>query len=337
MSSKAIWVTCAIAALALGGGYHYFTKYGLPGERPAVAATPAAERRIAIETQPVAIDTVIDDVRAVGTLQPDESVVVSSEIAGRINRIQFEEGELVAAGDVLVQLDSAILRAELTKAQSDLTLAAANRDRAMTLTRQGTGTLRARDEAVAAYQVAVANVALAKARLDKTSITAPFDGVAGLRAVSVGAYLTPGDPVVNIAKIDTIKVDFRAPELALSSLHTEQTIIVTVDALPDRTFEGIIYAIDPTVDESGRAIRLRARVANPDRILFPGLFARVRVVVARRENAVLVPESAIFAEDSDRLVYRVVDGRAKLAKVQVGQRRPGQWRYSMVWNRTPWS
>jgi len=172
--------------------------------------------------------------------------------------------------------------------------------------------------------VAKANLALAQARLEKASIAAPFSGIVGLRAVSAGAYVTPGDRLVGLADIDPIKVDFRVPELVLSSLRVGQVIHLTVDAIPGKTFEGKIYAIDPTVDVNGRAVRLRARIANPDRLLFPGLFARVQIVIERRENAVLVPESAVFSRGHERLVYRVVDGRAVLTKIELGQRRPGE-------------
>src|SRR5690606_6629421 len=123
---------------------------------------------------------------------------------------------------------------------------------------------------------------------------------------------------------DPIKVDFRVPELVLSSLRAGQAIRVTVDALPGETFEGEIFVIDPIVDENGRAVRLRARIPNPDRVLKPGLFARVRIVIDRRENAVLVPESAVFAEGRQRFVYRVVDGRAALTPIELGHRRPGE-------------
>jgi membrane fusion protein (multidrug efflux system) len=312
----------AIAALALGGGvYHYLTETGAPIAR---AASPAGERAVVVEAERVAVDAVIEDIRAVGTLRANEAVTISPEIAGRILRIRFAEGEEVAAGDVLVELDATILRAELAKTRSDLTLAEANRQRAMTLARKGVGTLRARDETIAAHQAAEANVALAQARLERTSIAAPLSGIVGLRAVSAGAYVTPGDRLVELADIDPIKVDFRVPELVLSSLRAGQAVRVTVDAVPGRTFEGKIYAIDPIVDANGRAVRLRARVANPDRKLFPGLFARVQIVVERRENAVLVPESAVFSRGKERIVYRVVEGRAVLTKIELGQRRPGQ-------------
>ena len=267
---------------------------------------------------------VTEDIRAVGSLQPNESVVVAPEIAGRIAAIRFREGEPVAAGAVLVELDSGILRAELAKARSDLTLAQANHQRAITLANQGIGTLRARDEAVAALQVEQANVALAEARLEKTVVASPFDGLAGLRAVSVGAFVTPGARIVEIADVDPIKVDFRVPELALPALRPGQTVRIDVDALPGRTSDGTIYAIDPIVDPNGRAVRLRARVPNPDGALSPGLFARVRIAVGRREAAILVPESAVFVADGRTLVYRLADGRATLAEVTLGQRLPGR-------------
>lgn len=318
-------IALGAAAVLLGSaGYLYLTERDAPAGHIARAATPSAEKTVAVEAERVSVGVVLEDLNTVGTLRANESVAVSPEIAGRIDRIRFDEGEEVAAGDVLVELDATILRAELAKARSDLTLAEANRTRAMTLARQGTGTLRARDEALAAHQAAQANVALAEARLDKTSIRAPLSGTVGLRAVSAGAYVTPGDRIVELAALDPIKVDFRVPELALSSLRRDQTIRVAVDAVPGRTFEGAVYAIDPVVDENGRAIRLRARIANSDRALFPGMFARVQIVIERRDNSILVSESAVFARGQDRFVYRVVDGRAVLTKVALGQRRPGQ-------------
>jgi membrane fusion protein (multidrug efflux system) len=315
------------AALAAGAAFYHYQEQAqsnAPAGQIAQAAVPGAEKVVAVEAVPVVVDTVLEDIRAVGTLGPDEAVVISPEIAGRIDHIRFAEGDEVAAGAVLIELDATTLRAELVKARSDLSLAESNQERAMTLAQRGTGTLRARDEAVAAYQVAQANVALAQARLEKATITAPFPGVLGFRAVSIGAYVTPGTRIVELANIDPIKVDFRVPELVLSSVHPGQPIRVTVDALPGRTFEGEVYVIDPVVDENGRAVRLRARIANPERSLKPGLFARVQIVVERRENAVLVPESAVFAEGQRRLVYRVVDGRAALTEIALGHRRPGQ-------------
>lgn len=331
------WGLLGSLAFALfGGAYHFLYRdaefWGAEiwdevirrAEHTAKAATLPAEKIVTVEAARVRIDTVLDTIQTVATLMPNEAVVVSPEIAGRIARLPFAEGDSVKAGELLVELDATILQAELDKVQSDLILAEANQSRAITLVKQGTGIVRDRDEAVAAYQSAYANVALAKARLEKTRIAAPLSGVIGLRAVSAGAYVSPGQHIVELADIDPIKVDFRVPELALPSLRTGQSVRVSVDALPGRIFDGEVYVIDPIVDANGRAVRLRARIANPDGKLSPGLFARVQIVVDRRENALLIPESAVFADNQAHYVYRVVDGRAVRTKVDLGKRRPGE-------------
>jgi membrane fusion protein, multidrug efflux system len=320
-------VLLAGLAVFLSGSAYYLLYRGASatGARDAAnAAAPPVEKVSTVEAAAVAVDTVLQTIHAVGTLRPNEAVVVSPEIAGRIARLPFSEGERVAAGAALVELDADILRAELDKAQSDLTLAEANQKRAMTLASQRIGTLRARDEAIAAYQAALANVALAKARLAKTTIAAPFSGMIGVRSVSVGAFVSPGDRIVELAEIDPIKIDFRVPELVLQNLRAGQSIRVTVDALPGQTVNGEVYVIDPIVDANGRAVRLRARIPNPEGKLSPGLFARLQIVIERRDNAILIPESAVFADGQARYVYRVLDGRAVQTKVELGQRRPGQ-------------
>ena len=227
-------------------------------------------------------------------------------------------------GAVLVELDPVILKADLDKARSDVKLATANRERAETLAERGSGTNRARDEANAAYRAAQVSVALAEARLSKSTLTAPFSGVMGLRAVSPGAFVAPGQRIVELVQVDPLKVDFRVPENNAPKVRVGQTVLIASDASPDGVYEGKIYAIDPLVDINGRAIRLRANVPNADGKLSPGFFARLRVVTERRPNAILVPESAIFPLGGRTLVYKVVDGKAQQQEVVLGQRMPGQ-------------
>lgn len=325
MGKGAFWSALGGLALLAGGGavFHYVSAKSSP-PAPGSSAQAVRSTGAAVEAVPVLVDTVTEDLRAVGTLQPNESVVIAPEIAGRVVKIAFREGESVKSGEVLVELDAVMLQAELDKARSDLALAQANQERAQALAKQGVGTQRARDETQAAFQAAQANLALAEARLQKTSLTASLSGVVGLRTVSVGAYVTPGQRLVELVETDPLKVDFRVPELAAAQLKVGQTILVTADAVPGAVFNGKIYAIDPIVDVNGRAIRLRAQVDNPDRRLSPGFFARIRVVIEQRENAVLVPESAVFPMGGKTLVYRVVNGRAVQTEVTLGLRRPGQ-------------
>ncbi len=330
MAKARFWtIFTALAALACAGLWFYpqlQQRIGLSafetGRSANAEPVPDAAPTV-VEAVPVRVETVVDELQAVGTLRPDEAVTVAPEIAGRIERIAFREGQKVAAGDVLVELDTAIMRAELAKSRSDLTLARANHQRSVTLAREGMAAQRTRDESLAALQTAEAAVALAEARLQKMTIRAPLSGVIGLRSVSIGAYVVPGQAIVELAAVDPLKLEFRVPELALLSLRQGQPLRVIVDALPGRSFEGTIYAIDPIVDPGGRAIRMRARIPNPAGELSPGLFARVSLIVDRRENAVLVPESAVFAQGGQHYVYRIVDRHARLTGIELGTRRPG--------------
>lgn len=324
MKRRVFWLSFGAAAAVVGAvTYFYDPTKPTPERSAANASVPAGERGVAIESKPVTLDTVIESIQAVGTLRPNESLFVAPEIAGRVERIRFAEGERVKAGQVLVELDSSILKAELAKARSDLALAKANYDRASTLAKQGNASLRSRDETQAAFLAAQANLTLAEARHQKATLTAPLSGVIGLRAVSAGAFITPGEKLVELSDVDTLKVDFRVPELRRANLRVGQSIKIAVDAIPNEEFDGTIYAIDPTVDINGRAIRIRARVPNPEGRLSPGLFSRIQIIVDRRENAIMVSESALFPDGGKTYLYRIVDGRARKTEVTVGLRRPG--------------
>lgn len=316
-------VLAAVAAVGIGGAAAYRTLPWAASAQPKpAAATQAAP--VAVEVAEVRRDVVTEEISALGSLLADEQAVIAAEIEGRIAELPLQEGGRVAAGQVLARLDDAILKSELAQAQANLTLAEANFERADTLLRQRSGTERARDEALAARQSARASVELAKTRLDKTVIRAPFAGVLGLRSVSVGEFVNRGEELVTLQSIDPLKVDFRVPETFLAHVRVGQAVAVTVDALPGRSFTGTIYAADPQVDVNGRAIRLRARIANADGALRPGLFARIVIAARQREGASLVPESALVPQGAQRFVFKVVDGKAVRTQVKPGQRRPGE-------------
>jgi membrane fusion protein, multidrug efflux system len=321
---RAIIAGLALLAIAAGGGVYWyvFERTGAAPVDPGAQAA-AAGFAIPVAAGPVKIDTVERMIRAVGSLRSDESVIISPEISGRLEQIPVKEGERISAGTLIAVLDSDIYEADLADAKARLTLSQANHERAKSLRQTGAGTVRALDEAVAQLLRDQAAVQLAQARLDKTRITAPFDGVLGMRQVSAGSYLDPGDPIINLEAIDTLKVDFRIAEIYLEAVRVGQSIEIELDALPGRTYAGEVYAIDPLVDTAGRSIVIRARLPNRDGALRPGLFARVALVIERRENAILVPEQALVAFGDDQFVYRVVDGKAKMTAVKIGERRSG--------------
>jgi membrane fusion protein (multidrug efflux system) len=210
------------------------------------------------------------------------------------------------------------------QAKASLVLSRANHERAEDLQRRGAGTQRARDEAVAKLQSDEGALALAQATLDKATLLAPFDGIIGLRRVSVGDYVTPGQDLVNFENLEALKVDFRVPEIYSLQLKVGQAVQIGLDAIPNSRYEGTVYAIDPAHDPNGRAIILRARLANRDGLLRSGMFARVTLLVDQREQAIVVPETALVPVGQDQFIYRVVDGKAVLAKVKTGLRRKGQ-------------
>jgi membrane fusion protein (multidrug efflux system) len=276
---------------------------------------------IAVEAAKARGATTTTDIRAIGSLQSDESVQIASEIAGRIAEISFTEGGTVNANDILVKLDDALAQAEVADAQARYDLAAANNDRAKQLSQTGNVTEKAIDEATANFEIARAALELQRVRLAKHTITAPFAGRVGIRNISPGSFIGAGTPIVNLEKIDVLKVDFKLPELFLPSTNVGQTIDVTVDALPKRTFAGEIYAIDPQVDVNGRALKLRARLPNADGALRPGLFARITVKGKQTREVVLVPESAIVPRGGETYVFRIESDKAVEGKVALGERR----------------
>lgn len=313
----------ALLAAAIAGTSYYMSG-GSPTSPAAAQGGPPGAMAMPVEAVPVRVDTVYRTVTAVGNLLSSESVILRPEVSGRIVAIEFTEGQPVKKGDVLVRLDASVGEATVAEAEASLTLSRADAKRAEELYRQGAGSARSLDEARSRLQADQALVGLARARLDKLTLSAPFDGYLGLRRVSVGDYVSEGQDIVNIEAIDTLKVDFRIPELYLRSVAVGQELSIAVDALAGTTFPGTVYAIDPLIDVNGRSIVIRARVDNADLRLRPGLFARVTLTLASTENAILVPEESVVTFGSDPFVFRVVEGKATLTKVELGQRRNGE-------------
>lgn len=286
------------------------------------AATPAVPP-VNVEAVRAELQDVVEEIVVIGTLDSNESVIIRPEIAGRIAKIHFAEGERVKRGEPLISLDASVQEAELREAEAALNVSRRNFARAEELLKTGAGAVRQRDEALGKLEADQARVALAQARLQKMTLTAPFDGVLGLRRVSVGDYVTPGQDIVNLENIDPIKVEFRVPETSLRDIREGQKIRVQVDAFPDASFAGEVYAIDPRIDAAGRSVAIRARIPNPDSRLRPGLFARVALAVDERRS-VMAPETVIVPRGDEQYVYRVIDNKAVLTRVTVGLRRNAQ-------------
>ncbi|MGV8997191.1 MAG: efflux RND transporter periplasmic adaptor subunit [Parvibaculaceae bacterium] len=281
-----------------------------------------------VEVMPAASQDVEVRISALGTLDGNQSITVAPEIAGIVTSIDFTDGQRVNQGDTIISIDSGSLKARLMQAEARVTLSRANYDRASRLRTQGSGTERALDEALNDKSSAEADVAAAKADLDKANIRAPFTGLIGLRQVSLGQYLQPGAPIATLADVDHMRMDFRVSETYLTAINKGQSVNVTFDAMPNETFTGTITAIDPVIDVSGRAISVRAALTNNEGKLRPGIFGRVTIITDTRHSVVL-PESALVPQKTgDKAVFVVEDqgekGKiAKLRTVVTGERMAG--------------
>lgn len=318
------------AAYALGGGLVAVLvvasiwllaqpkRTGGPPARPGGFSVP-------VEAQAVRVGPSRREAEAIGTLRSWESVVIKPEVTGRVVRIAFEEGAVVKPGDVLVELDSAEAEAELLRSRAALALARENYERARQLSQRGAGTAANLDRAQADLATAEASIKLAEAKLAKMKLVAPFAGVLGLRKISVGALLVPGQEIVNLEQINPLKVDFKVPEMLLGSVRVGQTIRLSVDAMGKAAVEGTVYAIDPQLETGGRSIVLRARIGNSDGVLRPGLFVRVVLTIDEKQNALFIPEQSILpASDGSISVFKAVGGKAVMTRVELGERIKGE-------------
>jgi membrane fusion protein, multidrug efflux system len=279
---------------------------------------------VAVEAAKVTAAPLSEQVTAVGTLLSNEAVTVSSEIPGRLKEIHFQEGQPVEQGAPLFTLDDSVYQAQLADAAAKLKLAEQTHKRTSTLFTNKYATAQSADESASNLAVSTAAVELARVQLEKAHIVAPFSGIVGLRHVSVGEYITAGQALVNLEAIDPVKADFRVPEKFLPAIEVGQTIRIKVDAFPDDSFEGKVYAIDPRLDVAGRSLLVRALVPNQDRRLRPGLFARVTVLLQLKEDALTVPEQAIVPQGDSQFVFKIVDGKVQFTKVVIGTRREGR-------------
>lgn len=313
-------IAAALVAFACTGA-HGADDTKSPARKPGAAKPfpPTPVRAVRAKTAPA-----VDAARAVGSLRADESVVIRPEIAGRVAKIAFAEGQRVSRGALLVALDDAEYRALVASSTSQAKLDAQRLGRAEDLFKKKFISRQALDEQRSNYARSLAKQREDEARLAKTLVTAPFPGVAGLRQVSEGAYVAAGTDIARLDKIDVIKLDFRVPETYLARLAVGQPLRVAVDAYPEAQFGGAIYAIEPSIDEQTRTVLVRARVGNPDLQLRPGMFARVNLQLGVREQAVWIPEEAIVPRGRDSFVFRVVDGKAQEVRVRTGARKVGE-------------
>ena len=311
-------VIAGLGLLAASGAAWWLQSKPAPAKVAASAPAMKLDAKLAgVEVIQAKTMDLQDDAQSVGTLRSSQSVMLRPEVAGRVLALGFKDGAAVRKGQLLVQLDDTLQRAELKQAQAQVSIAQANYQRNQDLVTQNFVAQRVLEESGANLQVAQAQLALAQARLARMAVLAPFAGTAGLGQVSVGDYVRDGADLVNLQDLGSMELDFRLPEQYQHKLKTQQTVHLSVDALAGRAFKARIVAIDPLLDANGRSIAIRAQVANPSGELRPGMFARLNIVFSHNANAIVLPEQAIVPQGGKQFVINVV-----AAQDQAGQTPP---------------
>lgn len=326
MLTRRLLITFA-ALLAVVGGLA-FLKYQSISGMMAKLATPKPP--ISVSASAATAQDWQYRLPAIGTLTAAQGVEVSSEVNGTISQLNFESGQALKKGQLIVQLDDAVERASLATAQAELKLAQLEFTRGQNLVKRQTISRSEFDALQARLEQAKANVAQLQATLAKKAILAPFDGQVGIRKVDLGQFLSPGTSIATLQDLSVLYVDFFLPEQDFPKLSLGQTLHAQVPAYPDKDFIGHVVAINPKVEDSTRNLEVRAAIDNPSGQLLPGMFARLNLLLAQQGQVVVVPETAITYSlygDSVYVVSKNADNPEQLTVerlyVTVGERRDG--------------
>jgi membrane fusion protein (multidrug efflux system) len=277
---------------------------------------------------PVDVDTartgrVTDAVRATGRIEAVNSIELRPDVQGRVTEILFREGQYVERGAPLIKLDDEILRAQAARAEAERDLAKQKLDRATRLRTDNASSPADYEEAAATARAAEANLAALQLQVDRSTIRAPFSGVAGQRFVSIGDYVTSASRLLTLQTTNPQRASIDIPERHASTLRRGQIVEFTVASQPGRTFRATVDFVDPVVREEGRTILVKGSAPNPNGLLRAGMFIEARLNTGTRAGAVVVPEDAILPLRTANIAWVVVDGKAARRTVQLGARTQG--------------
>jgi len=262
MASKKIYTIVAVAGILTASSVAWWYQNANKSAMGITVPGGAGGKAVGVELVNVKKMLLRDDAEAVGTLRSRQNVMMRPEVAGRILSLGFGDGARVNVGQVLVQLDDTLQRAEVQQSLAQLSIARANHKRNQDLVSQNFVAQRVLDESAASLQVSEAQVSLSCARLERMRIVAPFSGVVGIRNINVGDFVKDGADLINLEDIGMLYVDYRLPERYQAKLAPGQIVELKIDALPGRLFKAKVEALDPLIEPNGRSIGMRAVLAN---------------------------------------------------------------------------
>lgn len=295
---------------------------GRPAGGPPRGAGGFSAMPVGVVAVPVRSEPISFELEALGTTRANESVEVTAKVVNQVTAVRFSEGQQVAKGAVLVELDGEQVRADLAAAEAALAESRSQYKRSRELNTTRILSDSQLEQIEATFKANEARVASARARVNDTVIRAPFAGRVGLRRVSVGSLISPGTVITTLDDTSTIKLDFTVPETFLPVVKPGLEIAARSVAYPDALFSGKVSSVDSRVDPATRSVTVRALLPNPQGLLKPGMFLTTRLSRGVVE-ALLVPEQALVPEGGEMFVFVVQDGTAEKRRVRIGERRVG--------------
>lgn len=285
-------------------------------EQPgADAAAPQMPPSTVILAKPEA-GVMVESLTIAGSLNANQSALISAEIAGIIEKVGVSDGQTVNAGDLLFAINQATLSANQKRAEANVQLRLEEKKRVESLFSRKVVSQNDVDKATAELLTAEADLDYAKAQMAKSQVRAPFNGVVGIRQVNKGAYVQEGTPLIQLVELNPLVLDFAAPETVLATLDVGQDVDVFIPAL-QQSLLARISAIEPQLNAVSRSVRIRASVDNDSGKLRPGLFARVSLPIRQVENILWVPEGALFYQGDSKLIMISDEGKSLRKEVQI--------------------
>lgn len=251
-----------------------------------------------------------DSIQAVGSLSANQGTILKPGITGRVIAIYFHSDENVKVGTPLLQLNPAILKAQLDAAKAETQLSKADFERGLTLYKKKVFAKAEIDKLSATYQANLAKQEQAQAALDQTQLTAPFSGRLGLRLVNVGDIIDPNTAISDLEAIDPLYVNFNIPGTEANKIVIGSKVLIHASAYPNKTFVGTIYALDSHIDNDTRSLAVRASLNNSEKELLPGAFVDVKIEIGKPQTLFIVPETAVNIDEQGSFVYRIVHHQA---------------------------
>lgn len=320
---RTILTLIILAVLGYGGWYAY--QHFIAGGAAGAGAGGMGNFAMPVEGETIQPQQLKVNLNATGTIAADAEAILKAEIAGRVEKIMFEEGSGVKAGEPLFEIDARSARANYEQAQASANLARQNLQRMQPLAGSGAIAATEFDQFVGNEKIAMANERAAAVALDKATVKAPFSGSVGIRRVNLGDYVQPGQDLVLVTRADQVRIEFTVPEQQAALIANGQNIQFTSELASGETFEGTIIATEPAIDAGGRQLRVLARADNSDGKLRPGGFVTLNATIAEKADALLVPEGALVPMGDQQMIMVVgADGAVQPRPVKLGLRQAGR-------------